>query len=186
MTEALKSNSITNIDANPPVRPSAGEYGFGTVVMASDYVSPGATATSPSTYRLLRVPTNARNLKLELESHGTITTLTGDLTIYYSDATIDETGSSQGNTGVVNSLSTTNSLFASAITSMATEDTPVDATNLNGKYPVAARSKALWDAAGLTTDPGGFFDIVFATTATNSLTAGATLGLRASYVIGWR
>lgn len=182
---ALKGNGITNIDANPPVRPSAGEYGFGSVVMANDYVSPGAADATASTYQLIRVPSNARNLDLELESHGTITTLTGDLTIYYSDATIDFTGSSSGDSGVVNSLSGTSALFAHA-KAMSTADTPVNVTNANAKYDVSLRHKALWDAAGLSSDPGGFFDIVFVTTTTNSLTAGATLGLRASFVVPWR
>jgi hypothetical protein len=182
--QTLYSNSVTGLRATPQTRASAGNNGgFGLVNVATDYVSPGATDDTTSVYHLVHVPSNARNLKVEIESHGTITTLTGDTTIYYSTVTSDFTGAAQGDSGAVNSLTGTSSLFGHA-TAMATADTPVDVTNKNGAYPMAARGKQLWDAAGLSSDPGGFFSIVFIPTSTNNLTAGATLGARVQYTLG--
>lgn len=182
--QTLKAQTITNLDANPPVRGSAGKFGFGRRMEMSDYVSPGAADDNTSIYKLVRVPSNARDLQVFLESHGTIVTLTGDVTIYYSDLAADEVGKSQGLSGLVNSLNGTSSLFAHSV-AMATADTPVEVTNKNAKYDVTLRQKELWDAAGLSSDPGGFFDIVFLPTSTNSLTAGATLAARVSFVAGY-
>lgn len=178
--QTLLSTAITNIDANPPVRSTAGKGAAARPMTVNGYVSPGATDDNTSIYRLVRVPSNCTIKQILLESHGTITTLTGSTTLYYSDAPGDYTGISTGKTGLVNSLSGSSALFANA-TAMATVDTPVDVTNKAGNYSHANRNKELWDAAGLSSDPGGFFDIVFTPTSTNSLTAGATIGATVMY-----
>ena len=46
-----------------------------------------------------------------------------------------------------------------------------DVINESGNYTVDKRGKQLWDALGLTTDPGGFFDIV-AVVHTTAVTTG--------------
>ena len=182
--QTLKSVSITNLDATPPVRNSVGNA-FGDMISIADYVSPGATDDTTSIYKLCRVPSNIVLRHLWVESHGTITTLTGDFTIYFSDVTIDFTGSSAGDTGLVNSLNGTNALFAHSQV-MATADTPTDVLNKNAKYDVSKRNQPLWQVAGLSSDPGGFFDIVFLPTSVNSLTAGAVLGVNAEGIIPYR
>lgn len=184
MTTFLKSSSITNLDATPPVRNTIGNAA-GEMQSICDTVSPGAADTTAFVYRLVRVPTNVILRHLWLESHGTITTLTGDVTLYFSDVTIDFTGTNAGDSGLVNSLSGTSSLFAHA-QAMSTADTPVDVINKNGANSIANRNQPLWQMAGLSSDPMGFFDIVFIPTTTNSLTAGAVLGVEAEFIVPYR
>lgn len=180
-TEAVKSVSITNLDANPPLRGTSGKDGFGRRMEMVDYALPLTGVTTGSTYRLGRIPTNARNVRITLETHGTITTLTGDVGLYYPSQTADEVGKSQGiGTGAVDA-----DFFASAL-AMSTVDVPTSATNESGTYDTSKRGKEIWDAAGVdTTDPGGFYDVVFTTTATSNLTNGALLGAEISYVPGY-
>lgn len=181
-TETLKTTAITNMDATPPLRATAGKEGPGMRAMVLGSVNPSNAVTSGSLYRLARVPSNVRNLKVSLEVDGTITTLTGDVTLYYSDLSSDEVGSGAGLSGLVNNLSGASALFATAYAAGGqTAGVIQDITNKSGNYGPLARQKELWDAAGLSSDPGGFFDVVFLTTATNSLTAGATLAAEVSY-----
>lgn len=184
VTETIKSTAITNLDAAPPVRGTAGMSGQAGMFTAEAYASvqPSNAVTSPSIYKFVRVPSTAVISAVEVEHDGTVTTFTGDITIFYSDQTLDEVGVGQGNTGLVNSLSGANALFAQAHAfGSDTAGAIVNVTNANLKYPPTARIQALWQAAGLTSDPGGFFDIVVQTTATNSLTAGANVGLRVKF-----
>lgn len=175
-TEALLSTAVTNIDAVPPVRATAGKGGAARLKEVDAYITPTTGKTTGSTYRMVRVPSNCVVKRLTGESHGTITTMTMDVGVYYSDATIDETGSSSTlGTGAVDA-----DFFGSAVV-FATGDTPYDVTNESGTYDVSKRNKELWDAAGLSTDPGGFLDICFTSTATHNFTAGAVLGLRVEF-----
>ena len=48
-----------------------------------------------------------------------------------------------------------------------------DLVSESGNYPISKRNKALWDALGLTTDPGGFMDIVAVVHTTDITTSGA-------------
>lgn len=181
-TETIKTAAITNMDASPPVRATAGKDGPGLRVAILGSVLPTTGVTAGSLYQLARVPSNVRNLRVELEVDGTLTTLTGDVTIYYSDLAADEVGISSGKSGLVNSLSGAAALFATAYAAGGqTSGAIVEVTNKSGNYGPLARQKELWDAAGLSQDPGGFFDVVFLTTAASSLTNGATLGAQVGY-----
>ena len=134
-TEALKSTQITNLDANPPVRATAGLGGGGQLLSVYGQLTPTTGVTTGSTYRFVRLPSNCSVKHVICDYSGTITTFTGDVTLYYSDLAIDEVGSSQLDTGVVNSLSTTAALFAHALAlGSQTTDTFVDITNQNGAY----------------------------------------------------
>ncbi len=181
-TETLKSTAITNLDASPPVRSTAGMGGEGFLRSIYGFVAPTTGYLTGSNYLLARVPSNCSIKHVSIDYSGTITTMTGDVTLFYSDETLDQVGASQGNSGVVNSLTTTAALFAHALAlGSQTAGAVVDITDQNSAYPPTARNKALWDAAGLSTDPGGMFDIVFMNTSTMNLSA-AKVGLEVQYV----
>ena len=188
MTENLKSTAITNLDAVPPVRATAGLGGAGHVQSIYGTVVPVTAATAGSTYRMVRLPTSCsiKHVILDFTGGGTITHFNMDITLYYSDQTLDEVGAASGDTGVVNSLSTTASLFASAIdlTTDSTVGTFYEMTNVSNNYKPSARNKQLWDAAGLSSDPGGFFDVTIVTvTNDNSFSAALTVGLEVQFVM---
>lgn len=181
-TENLSSAAIANIDAAPPVRGTGGLEGSGKLESKLGSVQPSNGVTLGSVYRLARVPSNCSIKHVLIEETGTITTLTGDITLYYSDETLDQTGSSQGNSGLVNSLSGASALFATAFATTAT-GVITDVVDKAGNYPPPNRVKKLWQAAGLASDPGGYFDVVMVTTATNSLTAGANLSAEVQFTM---
>lgn len=181
-SENLSSTAITNIDASPPVRSTAGKGGGGKNQSNYGAVTPTNGKTTGSVYRMVRVPSRAVVKHVRVDYKGTITTLTGDITVYYSDEALDQVGISFGKTGVVNSLSTTASLFAhDHAFGSDTAGAIVEVTDANSAYGPLARNKELWDACGLTSDPGGFFDIVIVTSATNNVSA-ADVGLEVVYV----
>jgi hypothetical protein len=181
-TETLKSTAITNLDAVPPVRATAGLGGVGMLKSVYGNVAPTTGYLTGSNYKMVRVPSDCSVKHVLIDYSGTITTMTCDVTIFYSDDTLDETGASSGDTGVVNSLSTTGSLFAhTLVLASQTAGAVVDITDQNVAYPPTARNEPLWQAAGLTTDPGGFFDVVIMNVSTMSLSA-AKIGLEVQYV----
>lgn len=172
----LKSPMITSLSASPPVRTTAGQGASGLLVQADGYITVGAADSSASIYKLVRVPSNAIVKRLELENHGTITTLTGDVGAYYSDEAYDQTGSSIANSGAVIDVD----FFGSAV-AKGTVDVPQNVTNESGTYDVSKRGQPLWQAIGLTTDPGGNFDLALTLTAGASITGTVTVALAAEW-----
>lgn len=161
-TEALKSTQITNLDATPPTpnTPSTGGECFLRAVDGS--VTTTDAATSPSTYQLCRIPTTARLKHAWITVDSTVTTLTADVGFYYSDSTVD--GTPAANQGTKVNGNTGSQLLGAAQTGLKTKGFVDYASNMTA----ANRDKQLWDACGLTKDPGGYFDLVLTTTATNS------------------
>lgn len=172
-SEALKTTVITNLDASPPLRPTSGFGGSGRVEHVDGVITTTTGKTSGSTYRMARVPSNAiiKDIKAWLDAAAT--TLTGDIGVYYSSA---GDGTSTGNTGLVIDAD----FFASAV-ALGAVVTKTEYSTESGTYTGAKRKQPLWQAVGLTADPGGFFDIVLTTTATNS--DAATLNVEVLYVM---
>jgi hypothetical protein len=170
--EAIKSTAITNLDAAPPVRATAGKGGsYNPVVYdASAHITTGMDNTS--TYRMVRVPSNFIVKKVEAWLDAAGTTITGDIGIWYSSNANDEVGASVGKSGVLNQ-----DHFASAV-ALAAIVTPTEYTFEAGTYLAADTAKELWNTtqSTLTADPGGFIDIVFALTSTSG--SAADLNLR--------
>lgn len=156
-TEALKTTSITNLDASPPVRTT--HFGQKTETFEAT-ITPTAGATHPSTYQMVRLPSYAvlHSLKLWLDSAAT--TFTADVTLYYSDTWADGSNSNSG-TGAVAAHVFQTALDLHAIVA------PTEYL-LGGNIKGANLGKRLWEMAGLSTDPKCFFDIVLLTTADNS------------------
>lgn len=162
VTETLKSNSITNLDTIPWAPAGvAGANAPARLASVDDYLTVTDAKTSGSIYKLLRVSPDIKLKHLFLNVDVAVTTLTGDVGLYYSDATND--GTAAGLQGTVISVA----MFASAV-ALAAIVTPTDYSNESGTYTSALRNQPLWQAAGLTSRPSGMFDICLTTTATNS------------------
>lgn len=176
-TSALKSTPITNLDTIPVVQNTSGQGAPGVLRGADGFVTAVAADAAGSTYRLVRVPTNAKIKSVFLESEaqgaGKI-----NLSVYYSDSTVD--GTQPANQGVI-VPSTGNQFFASDVDLASAVAT--DATNQSGNYTLDKRTKELWDALGLTSNPGGFFDIVAVVHTTAITTGTGKIGIRVNYVV---
>lgn len=163
-TEALKSTSITNDDATPVVFNTAGQGAAGLLRQVNDFTTTTSGKTVGSTYRLVRVPTKAKVKAVTIDASA-MTQGSFDIGIYRTAA----------DGGAVVSAG----FFGTAIDcSSAVRAT--DVTNESGTYTADKQNKELWDAAAVSADPGGFYDIV--ATSTNTITAGALLALRVTYV----
>lgn len=170
---ALKSVPVTNLDSIPVVPNTSGEGGPGNLRYAEGFVTALAADSIGSTYRLARVPSNAKIKSVWLESEAQAAGAT-NVGVYYSDSTLD--GTASANQGLVVSAS----LFAAAVSLAAASS--ADVTNAGGTYTLDKRTQPLWQAAGLTADPGGFLDIV-ATLSTAITTGTGKTGVRVEYVI---
>lgn len=160
--ENLKSTSVTNLDATPVSQNTAGEGGPALGFTVNDYATVSANASVTSTYQLCRVPSNCKVKNIWLESEAQAAG-TFDIGLYYSSGA-DMPASIKGL--VVPSCQT---LFGSAIDCSSAQRT--DVTNESTNFNLAKRNQPLWQAAGLTSDPGGFFDIV-ATVVSVAVTTG--------------
>lgn len=174
-TSALKSTAITNLDASPIVPTTAGEGAVNYLKEVTAFISTVSADNAGSTYRLVRVPSNAKIKQILFEAAA----MTGgkfNLSVYYSDSTTD--GTQKANQGVI--VPTTGDQFFASDIDAASAVVITDVTNESGNYPITLRNKSLWDALGLTSDPGGFFDIV-AVCHTTAVTTGAAMGISVRY-----
>jgi hypothetical protein len=183
-TSHLKSASITNLDAQPILPNTAGEGGPGIVREVSDFVTSVSGDLAGTTYQLVRIPTNAvvKNVRLSwaAASGGKV-----QLSVYYSDSTNLDGTASANVSSPPTIVPTTGSAFFSGdidLTSAAgwTDETFANAAN-SGSYTQSMINQHLWQALGLATDPGGFFDIV-AVVHTTTITTGALIAMSVSYI----
>lgn len=184
-TEALKAVAITSLDASPVVPLTSGESAPGHLIQRNDYVASTAGVTVGSTYKMLRIPTNAKIKKVLLTCAAHGGAMAADISVAYSDSTTDGTQPSlQGS--IVQISAADNKLFGAALT-MVSALKHSDIT-FSGTYTSALKNVPLWQALltlGTTdyaTDPKGFFDLVVKSTATD--TSGGNIELHVEYVIG--
>ncbi len=156
--EVLKSGAITNLDASPMVVNTSGIGGLTRLHTIDGSVTGTDAKTSPSLYRLVRLRSNAIVKHLNIKLDAAVTTFTVDIGCYYSDGVAD--GTPPGSSGLI----VVDDVFGSAI-ALAAQVTFLD---LAGNLTAAQLDKELWDVLSLSTDPGGFFDIMLTTTTTNS------------------
>lgn len=180
-TSTLKSAAITNLDATPVVPVTAGEGGTGTLKTVEAFVTTVASDAAGSTYRLVRVSSRAivKDCIFRAEAQGAGKV---QLSIYYSDSTVD--GTAPANQGLV--VPTTGAAFISDDIDCASAVTPVDKLG-GGTSPgwnMSMHNKQLWDALGLTSDPGGYFDVVAVVHTTPVTTGAARIGISLGYVNG--
>lgn len=181
--ENLKSVSITNLDANPIVQNTAGQGAPGALKHVSDTVAATAAGLgAASTYKMLRLPTTCKLKSLRLIADIALDTnvsptLTADVGAYYSDSTTDGTPSAnQGtavNAGAID--------FADAVVFGDAAHVNVDVL-VPTLFGSVKRNKALWDALGLASDPGGYFDIVVTWEVFAATAQAGNFGVEATYV----
>ena len=160
----VKSTPITNLDATPRVANTAGEGGSAPLIFADGYATALASSSADATYQLVRVPWTAKIKCIVFESEAQAAGKF-DLGVYHATD-----GSSGGATALLAAAAVDQDFFATVIDcASAVLETIV--TNESATYTLDKRTQPLWQAAGLTTNPGGNADIV-ATVKTTAVTTG--------------
>ena len=175
----LKSTAITHWDAQPIVAPTAGaDGGAGLLYEVVGIAGPTTDgATTGGILRMVRVPSNAIIRRIYVVQKAATTTASFKVGFYYSDSATDGTGFL--NTGLVVHDDFFN---ASLDTHALTAWTDTTFLNTSGYLPTDS-VLPLWNAtnSGLTSDPGGKFDLTMTNTAT--ISGAATLLMRVQFVI---
>lgn len=173
VTETIKSDVISKLDATPVIRATAGEGGPGIVRSTTAYLTPTSGKTAGSKYQIARIPTTAR-VKSLIVAGAAQTVGKYDFGLYYSSSATDGTPAAYNNGTLLNvSFFASDYSFASAVND-------ANITNLKD-YTMDKRNQPIWQAAGLTADPGGYLDIC--ATLTTTLTTGAVMGANVEFVI---
>lgn len=170
--ETLKSASLTVRDATPPGRNSQGEGGKASARQVNDFVTIPASASIGSTFRICRLPADVKVKEIILESDAQAAGAM-DVGLYYS-ASVNDSPQAANKAGAVIDAD----FFASAVSLAAASK--ADITNESGTYTLALRNTELWSAVGLSSDPGGFFDVVGTVTTAVTTGTGKT-GLSITY-----
>ncbi len=208
--DAVKSQSITNLDATPYVYNSAGQGAPARLHVVDDIVAitTNGLASTGSTYRVIRFPTGAIPKTLSvfsdapLDSHSTPGVVI-DLNIAFSDSTIDGTQpalqgripltSNTGGTTNITSYSSPNLIFGQ-FTPATTGSVPITELIFNGlstSYTALnLTQQPLWQTFGFTdgrgnpADPGGYFDLLLYISTAASTAHAANWYARMSYAKG--
>ena len=181
--EQLKSNAVTNLDAQPIVNMTAGEGSPGHLQAQQDTVAPTSSIAQFATYRMARFPTDAKVKHVWCYTSGlegqTTATASLDINVSFSDSTTDGTpavlqatipsnkhdgtsllfqGTTGYSTGYTNS-GTGNKLFGDALLQGVKgvvkyqEVTFLNTTASVGYFP-ANQLDNLWDVFGFTNAVG--------------------------------
>lgn len=168
------STPVTNAEAVPPVANLTGAGAPGYANIVDGYATALLNSSADATYRLVRVPSDAKvkSIIFQSEAQGAGKF---DLGLYYPIT---------GRTGVADlAANALDQDFFALVIDCASAVVPTEVVNYGGStYTLDKRSMPLWQAAGLTSDPGGFFDVV-ATVKTTAVTTGTgKFGVRVSFV----
>lgn len=161
----LKSTQITNATATPLVKVNATHDG-GMVRATVGTLANSAADDIGSTYRFVRVPSNCRVHRVWLNAAATGVTGQYDVGIY-------QTAENGG--AVVDA-----DFFASAV-DPGGGAINADITHESGQYSLAEAIMPLWQALGLSSDPGRDYDVV--ATATEALADAVQHTLKVEYVL---
>ncbi len=162
----LLSTAITSLNATPAVRSTAGKGGVGpllTVVGTTAALTTGNTAGG--VLRMVRLPSNAMVQEVSWAVAAATTTFDCDVGVYYSNA---YDGTTAAHVAAADTAIDADR-FGSAIDmhSVSTTGWTHCTFEANIFTPVMC-TQPLWQASGLTSDPGGFIDICFTNTTTTS------------------
>jgi hypothetical protein len=170
----VKSTFITNLDASPVVPNTAGEGGPAPLKYNDGYATAVASSSADATYQLVRVPSNCKVKRIVFESQAQGAGKF-DLGLYYA------TDGLGGKPNALLAAAAIDQDFFAAVIDCASAVLPTDVTNQSLTYTFAKRDQPLWQAVGLSADPGGNFDIV-ATVKTTAVTTGTgVFGIGVSY-----
>lgn len=169
-----KSTPVTNADAVPVTPNTAGTGGPAPLKVAEGYLTVTAAASIGATFQLVRVPSNAKIKRIDFESAAQAAGQV-DIGVFYAT---DGLGGRPLTLLVSQAVNAT--LFATGvIVTGAVVITNV--TNESGNYTIDKRIQPLWQAAGLTIDPGGSLDIVASVITADVTTGAAVLGATVYY-----
>lgn len=169
----VKSSFITNLDASPSVANTTGEGGPGATKSIEGSAVAVASSSVDATYQLVRIPSNCKVKSLLFEGAAQ-TAGVFDIGLYY--ATDGEGGKP---VALLAAAAIDQDFFASALSNAAAVGI-TEIVNESGTYTIDKRTQPIWQAVGLTSDPGGFFDIV-ATVTTAVTTGTGRFGVRCTY-----
>jgi hypothetical protein len=185
-TEALKTTPIAAMDALPPVFPTIGEGGAGHLKSINAHVVATAGVTSGSTYRMVRIPTNAKIKRVFLTNAAQGATGNVDIDVAFSDSPGENQQFQQFAGGFVQISAADNKLFGSAVAITAAQKNQ-DQT-FAGTFTTDHQNLPLWQVlvnlgtTQFSTDPGGNFDILLKTTST--LANGGDISIEVQFVVG--
>lgn len=165
------SQSIQNSDASPRVANTAGVGAAARLGYADDYVTVPAAAAAGSIFRLVRVKSDVlvKSVMFNSEAQGAGKVQLG---VYYPDNQADITPGNLANLGAVISVA----LFSGDIDcTSAVADTEKNGLTLD------KRQQPLWQAAGLSSNPGGKLDICATVHTTDVTTGTGKLGVRVGF-----
>lgn len=185
--ENLKSNPIVNLDSFPVVTNTTGEGDDGMMRCVDGHVAGSTGANIGSTYRLVRLPTNAK-VKHVLVRGAVLTAGSADIDVAFSDSTVDGTNQSLAGGIVQLSGPVDNKLFGAAQSLVGVPSTgDYLATTFSNTFTTDMVNIPLWQvlvnlgATQFTSDPGGFFDIVLKLTI--AITTGGDIGVEVQYCV---
>lgn len=172
----VKSTYITNADASPAVANTAGEGGPGPLITVEGSAVAVASSSADATYQLVRIPSNCKVKSLLFESAAQAAGKF-DVGLYYATD-----GENKQPTALLAAAAIDQDFFASDVDA-ASAVVITEIVNESGTYTIDKRTQPIWQAVGLTSDPGGFFDIV-ATVHTTAVTTGTgRFGVRCVYTV---
>lgn len=172
----IKATAITNSDATPKVANQAGKGAPGPLKSVDGYITVVAADSADTTYQLVRVPSTAKIKRIIFESEaqgaGKV-----DLGVYYATDGLNAARA----TSLLAAAAVDQDFFATVI-DCASLVARTDVTNESTTYTLDKRQMPLWQAVGLTSDPGGFLDIVATVKTTDMTTGTGKLGIQVDYV----
>jgi hypothetical protein len=166
----VKSTPLTNRDAIPRVLNNAiVEGGVVREIVAKAFVTTGDSSTS--TFRLARIPSNARPSYLRLYGPDLGTTTAFHLGLY-SESTADSTGTAVDA-----------DFFASdfSIAAITAGTDVIHEADASPGYQLSKAEMPLWEALGLASDPGVNYELV--ATLNGTADGSGTLVAKLGYVI---
>jgi hypothetical protein len=186
--DAVKSQSITNLDATPIVPNTAGQGATGRRVEVDDFVTTTATGlqSAGSSYRIVRIPTGAviKSVTIATDKSADVTASTAvlalDVNLAFSDSTKDgtpanlqgliPTTANTGGTTTLASYSSPNKIFGTVkavVTPAVIGPTEYVFNGIGTTYNfLGLTQQPLWQTFGFTdgrgspADPGGYFDLL--------------------------
>lgn len=172
----VKDGYLTNLDATPRIVPTSGKGAAGFLKNVEGSAVAVASSSADSTYQLVRVPSTAKIKRIIFESAAQGAGAF-DIGLYYST----DGSRAASATSLLAAAAIDQDFFATVI-DCASAVARTDITNDSGSYTIDKRDMPIWEAVGLTSDPGGNFDIV-ATVKTTAVTTGTgRLGVSVDYV----
>lgn len=168
------SSAVTDADAVPAVRRTAGLGGSGALVMKEAVITPAGQADIHSTYTIFRIPSNAKVKRIVVQGGDQGTTGAWDLGVYYGPDVGDPTKYVSPPTYNGVSLidvdfflqaldaNSANGSYADIIPGGGFKIVNATPSQLagGGGWTAAMTNKELWDALAIASDPKCSFDII--------------------------